>query len=290
MSFIIFFLCFFLLLFFPAEKMSSVISFSLQKWKRRSLLYRGEKMLEWIEGHGVSSYGFHLGESLPERESYKSFGEHIHKLWQSIQKRGGEISVGLRALRLSLRQDIKRTKREHSLLRGAFSQILIMLSLVWIFMVAFHFIGGMTLGGDFFGAVALWQGCGVLFYSLWLRRKRRLVFGPLDLILSGLLEMYFIYFRGGLAEAYLENEGDLRGAEEHLFSKMEQTLEIWRRRGQGQKKQVDELMEDFFFLAEDKEEKFLGQLKLSTFIWSLFFVLIPLFATGLFGLNEMTKL
>lgn len=277
------------LILIPAERYSKALEQPLRKWRENSLLYRGESLLRWIESYGVNSYGFNLGEALPARGVYKEFGDHIHVLWRNVQKRGGEMSVGLRAIRMSLRQDLKRTKKEKSILSGAKAQVFVMVVIIWAFMIAFRFIGGLDLSQTFFMIIGLWQGIGVFLFLILLKRYRSQVFGPLETLLSQLLEMHLIYFRGGLADAYLEDH-DLKGKDGQLFIKMQQTLENWRRQGQGQLSQVDDLFEDFFFLCEDKEERFLGKLKMSSFVWSLFFVLPPLFSVGVFGLNEVTKL
>lgn len=259
------------------------------KLKHLSVIHRGESLIEWLDNFGLGSYGHDLGEKLPSQTIYKEFGVHIHKVWNSVQKRGGELGAPLKAIRLSLRQDLKRTRREKGLLQSAVSQVIFMVVLVWAFLIAFSYVGQGAIGKGFFAVVGLWQGLGVVVYFMWLHFYKKKFLSPLNELLSSLLQMHFLFYRGALAEAYLSSSELLfKGRDKSLFLRMERTLDGWRKRGSGQLSQVDELFEDFSALAEDKGEVFMSKLKVSVFTWSLFFVLPPLFSASLVGLGNLS--
>ncbi len=285
----LFLLCLFLY-FIPSGYILMAYEKTESQLKNLSLIYRGEGLLEWLDNFGLGSYGHDLGEKLPAKTVYKEFGEHIHKVWNSVQKRGGELASPLKAIRLSIRQDLKRTRREKSLLQSATIQVFFMVALVWIFLVAFHFVANGALRRGFFIIVLLWQGAGVLGYFIWLRRYKKKFLGPLDELLKNLLDMHFMFYRGALTDAYLPTEFVFKGRDKSLFLRMERTLEGWRKRGRGELAQVDELFEDFSALAEDKAENFMAKLKVSVFTWSLLFVLPPLFSSSLVGLGSLSML
>ncbi len=284
------FLFFLLLLFTPSHFLLSRFESFSAKAKNFSIVHRGEMLLEWLDNFGLGSFGHDLGEKLPAKTCYKEFGEHIHKVWNSVQKRGGELAGPLKAIRLSIRQDLKRTRREKNLLQSAIVQVIFMVVLVWLFLVAFHFVGEGVIGKGFFISVALWQLFGVLGYFLWLRLYKKKFLGPLDELLRCLLDMHFMFYRGALADAYLHSELIFKRRDLSLYLRMERTLEGWRKRGHGQLTQVDELFEDFSYLAEDKAEAFMAKLKISVFTWSLLFVLPPLFGSSLVGLGSLAML
>jgi len=277
-----------ILLFLPSSYLLDCSQSLSLKLKNLSIVYRGEKLIEWLDNFGLGSYGHDLGEKLPSKSIYKEFGIHIHKVWNSVQKRGGELGAPLKAIRVSLRQDLKRTRREKGLLQSAISQVIFMVVLVWAFLIAFSYVGQGAIGKGFFVVVALWQGLGVFLYFIWLHFYKKNFLGPLNELLSSLLQMHFMFYRGALADAYLSaSETSFKGRDRSLFVRMERTLDGWRKRGSGQLTQVDELFEDYSALAEDKGETFMGKLKVSIFTWSLFFVLPPLFSASLVGLGNL---
>lgn len=277
-----------ILLFIPsAYLLDYSLRFSL-KMKNFSLIHRGESLIEWLDNFGLGSYGHDLGEKLPAQNIYKEFGTHIHKVWSSVQKRGGELAAPLKAIRLSLRQDLKRTRREKNLLHSAGIQVIFMVILVWAFLIAFSYVGEGAIGRGFFLVIGLWQGLGVVAYFTWLHFYKKKALGPLNDLLSSLLDMHFMFYRGALADSYLSfSDNSFSGRDRSLFLRMERTLDGWRKRGRGQLSQVDELFEDFSALAEDKAEIFMGKMKVSVFTWSLIFVLPPLFSASLVGLGNL---
>lgn len=281
-------LCFFCVLFLlPSSTLYEGLGRIHNKWRELSITYRGEQLLEWLDNFGIGSYGHDLGEKLPARGIYKDFGEHIHRVWNSIQKRGGELAAPLKAIRLSLRQDLKRTRRERNLLQSALTQILFMLLLVWGFLLSFNWIAGLKVKEHIFLMIALWQFLGTIAYIFWLKNFKKKFIDPLDDLLRSLLEMHFAFYRGNLADAFLQGSFNGKAREARLFERMERTLEGWRRRGQGNLSQVDELFEDFGHLAEDKAEAFMGKLKMSIFLWCTVFILPPLFGSSLLGISSM---
>ncbi len=252
------------------------------------MVYRGECLIEWLDNFGIGSFGHDLGEKLPRKDIYKEFGQHIHKVWNSVQKRGGELAGPLRAIRLALRQDLKRTRREKSLLSSAMIQVIFMILLVWLFLLVFKYVAGLDIGITFFIVIAAWQGFGFLAYYLWLKSYRASFLDPLDELLRLLLDMHFMFYRGALAEAFLNTAQTFKARDQSLFLRMERTLDGWRKRGHGDLAHVDELFEDFSNLSEDKAETFVAKLKISVFTWSVFFVLPPLFGSSLMGVSSLS--
>ncbi len=285
----VFFLSILTTIFIPSDIFLNRFDEVKRRIKQLSVIYRGELLLEWLDNFGQGSYGHDLGERLPDKETYKTFGHHIHKIWNSVQKRGGELRGPLKAIRVAMRQDLKRTRREMSLLHSALGQVFFMLILVWCFLLALRFVAGLDLGVTYFILIGLWQGLGALFYIIWLNQFKRKFLSPLDELLKCLLEMHFLFYLGGLTEAYLQSAYDFKSRDRSLYSRMERTLEGWRKRGHGDIKQVDELFEDFSHLAEDKAENFVAKLKVSIFTWSVLFVLPPLFSSTLVGLGSMSE-
>ena len=281
-------LLFILLVFMPASKLLEIQeNFSL-RLKLLSVVYRGECLIEWLDNFGIESFGHDLGEKLPRKDTYKEFGQHIHKVWNSVQKRGGELAGPLRAIRLALRQDLKRTRREKSLLSSAMIQVIFMILLVWLFLLVFKYVAGLDLEGTFFIVIAAWQGFGFLAYYLWLKSYRASFLDPLDELLRLLLDMHFMFYRGALADAFLNTPRNFKARDQSLFLRMERTLDGWRKRGHGELAHVDELFEDFSNLSEDKAETFVAKLKISVFTWSVFFVLPPLFGSSLMGVSSLS--
>jgi hypothetical protein len=262
------------------------ISYSYQKHDE---VKRGEKLLLWMDSLGLGEVGFNLSIGLPERNCFRHYGKIIHELWEEVRSRGGQLRPLIRILRKELRTEILRVKKEREFLRGAYAQVLMMVSLVYLYLIAFSQLIGISFPKEFWPTLFLFQGFGVFLFFLLLKKLRKVHFEGLKFLSLSLLELKLISQRGSLGSFVLRQAPrQLQKGEVNFLRRLEEILEQWRSDSRIQIQYLTELEEDLEFLRESHLDRFMAQLKISSFMWSLIFVLPLLFGASLFGLYELT--
>ncbi len=251
----------------------------------------GEELYRWMDSFGPGQSSFDLGRALPCATGYPPFGALIHELWQTIQRRGGQLSELLRPIKLLLREDLKRARRQRHVLKGATFQLVFMVGLVWCYLATFSLLMGVEFESGLILSLVGWQLLGVAVFYWLLKILKKWHFDPFLHSLELLLQLNAIAQGGQLGQAFLVEKA-------HPFSKCPRdhldfrerlgaALSQWQRQGFAQREALKPLGEDLMLLASDNTEHFLEKLKMLTFLWAITFVLPPLFAGSLFGLYKL---
>lgn len=273
----------------PSQVFGHLFERIFNYFRHRSLLYRGQKLYQWLDSFGPGTVAFNLGVALPARESYRGYGVLLHETWNKVQKSGGQVGDLIRCIKYSLREDLKRTQKEHQVLRGAYAQLIFMHLMVWSYLILFEWLIKVGFSLGFWLGVIFWQLLGVFLFILLLKKKRRREFDPINDLLELVLELTMICFQGHLIQSKLNYretifKGTYRNFEERLYW----TLENWQKMGAASKTSITELQEDLMIISADATERFIPWLKGLCFVWALIFVLPVLFAGSLFGLYKLT--
>lgn len=250
---------------------------------------RGHRLLSWMDSLGLGEVGFNLKVKLPDKECFRHYGHLIHELWDEVREKGGSLRPLLKLLRKELRAELLRIKKEREFLKGAYAQVLMMISLVLAYLIVFSFMIEIPFPRAFWVALFLYESFGVSIFFYMLKKFRAHHFDPLKDITLALMNLKTISLRGRLGDFALGHYPSLRvGPSLEFFHRLESTLEQWKRDSRIQTDYLIELEEDLEFLRNLGLERFMAQLKILSFMWSLVFVLPVLFGASLFGLYELT--
>lgn len=262
---------------------------SLKKlWRSNDPLQRGCDLYNWMDSFGPGSVSINLSTNIPSKDSYLPFSEIIHELWHLVQLRGGSLSELLRPVKLLLREDLKRSRRQRQVLRGAYAQLIFMTGLVWIYLYLFSYMMSVKYDEGFLVTLIGWQLFGVFLFWYALKSLRIRHFGPFKSSLDLLLQLTAVAQQGNLGSAHLTTDQRLRSSSHEYFKERIFTqLRQWQKQGFAKTEALNPLREDLMLLASDSTQSFLDRLKVFTFLWALLFVLPPLFAGSLFGLYKL---
>lgn len=250
---------------------------------------RGQRLLSWMDSLGLGEVGFNLKVKLPERDCFRHYGNLIHELWDEVREKGGSLGPLLKLLRKELRAELLRVKKENEFLKGAYVQVLMMVSLVLSYLIVFSLMIEIPFPRSFWLTLFLYESFGVLIFIYLLKKFRSLHFDPLKDLTLALMNLKSISLRGRLGDFALSCHPHLqKGPSLEFFHRLESTLEQWKRDSRIQTEYLIELEEDLEFLRNLGLERFMAQLRILSFMWSLVFVLPVLFGASLFGLYELT--
>lgn len=281
--------CSLLFMFTPNTWLLGAHERFLSQWLARNELFRGGQLLLWLDSLGLGEVGFNLNIRLPDRECFRHYGQTIHELWEEVRSKGGELRPLLQILRKELRGEILRAKKEKEYLKGAYSQVLMMLGLVYGYLFAFTHLIQIQYPSILWPLLFGFQAFGIFLFFILLKRLRIFHFSGLGHLSLCLLQMKLISQRGNLGSFVLRHQREvLKGEQYAFFQRLEQILEQWKRDSRIQIQYLTELEDDLQFIREIASEKFMAQLKILCFMWSLLFVLPILFGASLFGLYELT--
>lgn len=284
-----------MLLLTPEEQLLKLNQFLIFAVRKRDLLHRGHQLYEWIESYTGATRGLNLGPSsqghgLPDQHCYREFGLFIHELWEDVRQNGGELKRPVRAIKVMLRADLQRTRRERQVLNSAYAQLGLMTVMVWFYLFFFSRVTEIKFSLMYWVACLAWQALGGVLFCTLLKRKRGQLFKPLDDLLRALQVLNLIAFRGRLSGNFLPLPQKMhRLKKDYLryYHTLESTLDSWRERGRANFDVLDELREDLSLLAEDAQLIFLPWIRALSFLWAIVFVLPLLFASSLFGLYKL---
>jgi hypothetical protein len=278
-----------ILIFTPADRVYVPLE-GLRNWLRqRDAVAQGELLYRWIDSFGPGQSSFDLSQPLPCVTGYPPFGQLIHNLWRMVQRRGGRLSELLRPVKLLLREDLKRARRQRQVLKSAYFQLIFMVGLVWCYLGTFSLLMEVEFEMALVLSLMGWQLLGVFVFRFCLGILKKWHFDPFLESLEMLLQLNVIAEGGELGKAYLkENENGYSPRDHQDFKeRLRAALSQWQGQGFAQRESLKPLGEDLMLLASDNTEHFLEKLKMMTFLWAITFVLPPLFAGSLFGLYKL---
>lgn len=258
-------------------------------WGLRDELCMGEQLLSWLDSLGLGEVGFNLNIELPHKKIFRHYGHMVHELWEEVRSQGGQLRPLLQILRKELRSELLGVKKEREYLKGAYAQVLMMIGLVYFYLVMFSRLIEIPFPNFFWPLVALFQSFGVFLFFVFLKGLKKRHFQGLRFLSSSLMQLKLISQRGNLGQFVLRHpESSLKGNQMAFYRRLEQTLDQWKRDSRIQIQYLNELEDDLQFIRDTVGERFMSQLKITCFLWSLVFVLPLLFGASLFGLYELT--
>jgi hypothetical protein len=280
------------LLFTKEERLLKLKDYVFVLLRGKNSLYQGHQLYRWIDSHSSESTALNLGGAhklgLPKKDCYREFGEFVHELWDDLRKGRAQVKRPLKALKMLLRSDLQRTRRERQVLASAYSQLFLMMAMVCLYLLSFDYFVKVSPPYEFWLGCILWQGLGAFVFFGLLKRKKEQVFSPLNDLLRGLQALNLLAFRGELNLTRLPNpRAKLKGDHLRYFEGLESAQESWRKQGRANLEVLDEFREDLALLAEDAQLNFLPWVKGLGFLWAMVFVLPLLFAGSLFGLYKL---
>lgn len=252
-------------------------------------LHKGQQLYSWIDSFGPERVSFNLSQALPEKGSYLPFSRVLHELWQSVQIRGGQLSELLNPLKLLLREDLKRFRRQREVLRGACFQLGLMVAMVWTYLGLYSYLMEVSFSKGFSLIIIVHQVGGVVLFWWAIRYLKSKHFSPFESSLDLLLQLTSIAQRGDLGSACLVASSQKKQSSDHknFQLRLDEVLALWQQQGFAKTASLNPLREDLMLLASDSTQLFLENLKVLTFLWAIVFVLPPLFAGSLFGLYKL---
>lgn len=277
-----------IILLTPSEKTLSLWINSKERVRSKDLVHKGEELFLWLDSFGPSEIGIHLEERAQRPSGYKYFPELIDDIWLRVRQKGGPLSQIFATLKHALRLDLKRTQREKQLIQTAYFQAAGMYLFIWLYLMAFVFILGVSFGSSFYGGLILSQWVGFMIFRALLGSLRKKHFRPLEFLCQEVIALYMVRFQGALSLAQLKAPSfRLKGRDSAFYERMQKVLTLWKKQGQCQESHVQYLQDDLHHLSCDKEQLFLGQLKTLSFCWALLFILPCLFGVSIFGLYAL---
>jgi hypothetical protein len=262
--------------------------------RERDILFQGHRLYEWLDGVSSENGALNLSahhqreNGLPKKDCYREFGAFVHKLWEDVRNGQGQIKGPLRAIKMLLRSDLQRTRRERQVLGSAYAQIIVMILMVWLYLFSFDYFVAINPPWEFWCACVLWQTIGGFLFFVLLKKKREKLFDPLNDLLSALLALNIVAYRGHLGLGKLpQPKSDLSGDCLRYYQGLESTQDAWRRQGRANPETLEELREDLALLSEDAQLNFLPWIRGLGFLWAMVFVLPLLFGGSLFGLYKL---
>jgi hypothetical protein len=217
---------------------------------------------------------------------YKYFLPLLHQVLDLGRKFGVPVNSGLKEIKKNLIKDLKFEQKLSAELWGGFIQFLMVSAITWLFSFFTKKIAGVNFPGSVLLFIGLMQIAGAVFFHKIYHILYRQVFKYFEEYLLGVLTLKsLVVSQQSVGESLkLAKINNLQQIENKQFRLLNQRLKVlitdWQKAGIPIKVQLDEILEEIWFLQEELFLQFLKKvaalkfLVLALFYLSSFLLLI----------------